>query len=164
MPAARPCRAATPRPAIGCAPRKQSVLDFVAEEVTDLRRNVVGKQDGLRIDSHLESVRDIERRLQAPARTCGGITKPDGTLDIDKGENFPKLIGIMNQLAVAAFACDRTRIASMQYSRGFSRHTHTWLGMKDWHHTISPQHRRHQGADRHAALVHGALQRAASTC
>ena len=43
----------------------------------------------------------------------------------------------MNQLAVAAFACDRTRIASMQYSRGFSRHTHTWLGMKDWHHTIS---------------------------
>ena len=117
--------------------RKQSVLDFVAEEVMDLRRNVVGKQDGLRIDSHLESVREIEKRLQAPARTCGGITKPDGTLDIDKGENFPKLIGIMNQLAVAAFACDRTRIASMQYSRGFSRHTHTWLGMKDWHHTIS---------------------------
>ena len=24
----------------------------------------------------------------------------------------------------------------MQYSRGFSRHTHTWLGLKDWHHTI----------------------------
>jgi hypothetical protein len=117
--------------------RKQSVLDFVAEEVMDLRRNVVGKQDGLRIDSHLDSVREIEKRLQAPARTCGGITKPDGTLDIDKGENFPKLIGIMNQLAVAAFACDRTRIASLQYSRGFSRHTHTWLGMKDWHHTIS---------------------------
>jgi hypothetical protein len=117
--------------------RKQSVLDFVAEEVMDLRRNVVGKQDGLRIDSHLESVREIEKRLQAPARTCGGITKPDGTLDIDKGENFPKLIGVMNQLVVSSFACDRTRIASLQYSRGFSRHTHTWLGMKDWHHTIS---------------------------
>jgi Protein of unknown function (DUF1552) len=117
--------------------RKQSVLDFVAEEVMDLRRNVVGKQDGLRIDSHLDSVREIEKRLQAPARTCGGITRPDGTLDIDKGENFPRLIGVMNQLAVASFACDRTRIASIQYSRGFSRHTHTWLGMKDWHHTIS---------------------------
>jgi hypothetical protein len=116
---------------------KKSVLDFLQQETIDFRKNVVSKSDGVRIDSHLESIRDIEKRLQAPAATCGGITRPDGTLNIDLGENFPKLIGIMNQLAATAFACDRTRIASMQYSRGFSRHTHTWLGLKDWHHTIS---------------------------
>jgi hypothetical protein len=117
--------------------RKKSVLDFVTAELTDLQTGITGKDDRLKIDSHLASVRDIERRLQSPARTCGAIARPDGTLNIDLGANFPKLIAIMNQLATAAFACDRTRIASMQYSRGFSRHTHTWLGMKDWHHTIS---------------------------
>ena len=116
---------------------RKSVLDFVREETTDLRRNVVGKADGMRMDSHLESIRDIERRLQAPASTCGAIPKPDGTINLEINENFPKIVGVMNQLAAAAFACDRTRIASMQYSRGFSRHTHTWLGMKDWHHSIS---------------------------
>jgi hypothetical protein len=117
--------------------KKKSILDFVAGELGDLQTTVVGRDDRSKIDSHLESVRDIERRLQMPEKACDAIARPDGTLDIDLGANFPKLIGIMNQLAAAAFACDRTRIASMQYSRGFSRHTHTWLGLKDWHHTIS---------------------------
>jgi hypothetical protein len=117
--------------------KRKSILDFVSAELGDLQRTVVGRDDRVKIDSHLESVRDIERRLQNPVKACGGTPRPDGTLNIDLGENFPKLIGIMNSLAAAAFACDRTRIASMQYSRGFSRHTHTWLGLKDWHHTIS---------------------------
>jgi hypothetical protein len=117
--------------------KRKSVLDFVMDELGDLQKNVVGKSDKVKIDSHLDSVRDVERRLQAPAQTCGGVTKPDGTLNLDLNENFPKILGIMNRLAASAFACDRTRIASMQYSRGFSRHTHTWLGLKDWHHTIS---------------------------
>jgi hypothetical protein len=117
--------------------KKMSLLDFVSGELGDLQATVVGKDDKLKIDSHLESVRDIERRLQTPEKSCGAIPRPDGSLNIDLGANFPTIIGIMNKLATAAFACDRTRIASMQYSRGFSRHTHTWLGLKDWHHTIS---------------------------
>jgi Protein of unknown function (DUF1552) len=117
--------------------KRKSVLDFVKGELDDLQKNVVGKQDRVKIESHLDSVREVERRLQMPKQTCGGVTKPDGTLNIDLNENFPKIIDIMNRLAAMAFACDRTRIASMQYSRGFSRHTHTWLGLKDWHHTIS---------------------------
>ncbi len=117
--------------------KKKSVLDFVMGELGDLQTQVVGKQDRVKIDSHLESVRDVERRLQMPAQTCGGVTKPDGSLNLDVNENFPKIIDVMNRLAIMAFSCDRTRIASMQYSRGFSRHTHTWLGQKDWHHSIS---------------------------
>jgi hypothetical protein len=117
--------------------RRKSVLDFVVEEVGDLQASVVGKDDRQKIDAHMTSVRDIERRLQNPVKACDAIAKSDGTLDINVGANFPKLVALTNQLAASAFACDRTRIASMQYSRGFSRHTHTWLGLKDWHHTIS---------------------------
>jgi hypothetical protein len=117
--------------------RRMSILDFVGQELGDLQKTVVGKDDQQKIDAHMESVRDIERRLQMPVKSCGAVPRPEGGLDINLGANFPKLIGIMNQLSAAAFACDRTRIASMQYSRGFSRHTHTWLGLKDWHHTIS---------------------------
>jgi hypothetical protein len=117
--------------------QRTSILDFVGEELGDLQKTVVGKDDKAKIDSHLESVRDIERRLQMPEKSCGAVQAPMGGIDINVGDNFPALIGIFNKLAAAAFACDRTRIASMQYSRGFSRHTHTWLGLKDWHHTIS---------------------------
>jgi hypothetical protein len=117
--------------------RRKSVLDFVMGEAEDLGKQVVGRDDRVKIESHMQSIRDIERTLQTPATTCGAIPAPDGMIDLGKNANFPALVGVMNRLAAAAFACDRTRIASMQYSRGFSRHTHTWLGMKDWHHTIS---------------------------
>jgi hypothetical protein len=38
---------------------------------------------------------------------------------------------------LAALACDRTRIASLQYARSFSNHKHTWLGVTGGHHDIS---------------------------
>jgi hypothetical protein len=56
---------------------------------------------------------------------------------LDRSANYPMLIPIMNKLLVAALATDRTRIASMQYSRGFSQIKHTWVGAKEAHHTIS---------------------------
>ena len=38
---------------------------------------------------------------------------------------------------MSAFACDRTRVASLQWSRSFSMIRHTWLGINDGHHTLS---------------------------
>jgi hypothetical protein len=32
--------------------------------------------------SHLAATREIERHLQEPAKVCGGVTRPDGTLDL----------------------------------------------------------------------------------
>ena len=38
---------------------------------------------------------------------------------------------------MSAFACDRTRVASLQWSRSFSMVRHTWLGSSEGHHTLS---------------------------
>jgi hypothetical protein len=115
---------------------RKSILDFVREELGDLDKKV-GKSDRMKIAAHVDSTRDVERRLQQPATMCGAVTKPDGTLDLALNANHPKIIPLQNQLMVAALACDRTRIASMQYSRSFSNHKHTWLGSNEGHHTIS---------------------------
>jgi hypothetical protein len=72
-----------------------------------------------------------------PAKSCGAVEKPAGGMELVKNDNFPALIKVMNKLLVAALACDRTRVASMQYSRSFSMHRPTWLGIKDGHHTLS---------------------------
>jgi hypothetical protein len=116
--------------------RRKSVLDFVKEELADLDR-VVGQPDRVKIESHLDATRDIERRLQEPMKMCGAATRPDGTLDLAANENHPKIIPLMNALMIAALSCDRTRIASLQYSRSFSNQKHTWLGANDGHHNIS---------------------------
>ena len=115
---------------------KQSVLDYVKDEIMALQGRV-STDDKRKIDSHLELTRDIERRLQAPAKSCGAVEKPAGGMDLVKNDNLPALIKVMNKLMVAAIACDRTRVASMQWSRSFSNHRPVWLGVKDGHHTLS---------------------------
>jgi hypothetical protein len=115
---------------------RKSILDYVKDELVDVRGRV-GRADQLKIDAHVEASRDVERRLQEPARACGAVTRPDGKLDLAANENHPKLIPLMNQLVVAALACDRTRIASLQLGRSFSNLRHTWLGSNGGHHDIS---------------------------
>jgi hypothetical protein len=115
---------------------RKSILDYVKDELADVRTRV-GRADQLKIDAHVQASRDVERRLQEPAKACGAVTRPDGKLDLAANENHPKLIPLQNQLVLAALACDRTRIASLQYARSFSNHKHSWLGATGGHHDIS---------------------------
>jgi hypothetical protein len=120
--------------------QKKSVLDFVNRELQSLQTQVVGKDDKGKVAYHLEAIRAVEKTLQMPQAMCGAIEAPDGTIDSKQNDNHPKLIPIMNQLLAAALRCDRTRIASMQYSRAFSEFFFRWIpGMKadKFHHDIS---------------------------
>jgi hypothetical protein len=120
--------------------QKKSLLDFVNKELQSLQTQVTGKVDRTKIEYHLDAVRDIEKTLQAPAATCGAIEAPNGMIDSKQNDNHPMLIPIMNKLLASALRCDRTRIASMQYSRAFSEFFFRWIpGMKadKFHHDIS---------------------------
>jgi hypothetical protein len=120
--------------------QKKSVLDFVNRELQSLQTQVVGKDDKGKVAYHLEAIRAVEKTLQMPQAMCAAIETPDGTIDSKQNDNHPKLIPIMNQLLAAALRCDRTRIASMQYSRAFSEFFFRWIpGMKadKFHHDIS---------------------------
>jgi hypothetical protein len=120
--------------------QKKSLLDFVSSELTSLQSQVMGKGDRSKIQYHLDAVREVEKQLQAPMATCGAIEAPDGTIDSKQNDNHPMLIPIMNKLMTAALRCDRTRIASMQYSRAFSELFFRWIpGIKadKFHHDIS---------------------------
>jgi hypothetical protein len=120
---------------------KQSIIDYVTGEIADVKLKV-GKEDGSKIDAHLETVRDIERRLTGSggsktiSASCAPGTKP-GMIDLNSNASHPLLMPIVNKMVAAAFACDRTRIASLQYSRGFSNTVHDWVGAKATHHTLS---------------------------
>jgi hypothetical protein len=120
--------------------QKKSLLDFVNAELTSLQTQVVGKSDRAKLEYHATAVREVEKTLQAPMATCGAIEAPDGTIDNKQNDNHPILIPIMNKLMAAAIRCDRTRIASMQYSRAFSELYFRWIpGFKadKFHHDIS---------------------------
>jgi hypothetical protein len=120
--------------------QKKSLLDFVNGELQSFQGQVTGKADRAKVEQHLTAVRELERNLQAPAATCNGIEAPNGMIDPKQNDNHPVLIPIMNKLLTAALRCDRTRVASMQYSRAFSEFYFRWLpGFKAdrFHHDIS---------------------------
>jgi hypothetical protein len=116
---------------------RKSILDFVKDELADVQTKV-GREDRAKIDNHLEATLEIERRLQnVGTKPVGMVDKPAPGIDISKNDSYPQVIPLMNKLLVSTLAADRTRVASMQYSRGFSKHTHSWIGAKTDHHTLS---------------------------
>jgi hypothetical protein len=116
--------------------QRRSVIDVVKAEIAEVQGKV-GGGDKAKIEAHLEATRAIERRLQARTPQSCMIHLPSGKIDLDANENFPQLIKLQTDLLVSAFACDRTRVASLQWSRSFSMVRHTWLSSNEGHHTLS---------------------------
>jgi len=117
---------------------RQSVLDALKEDFNDVTAKV-GKEDRAKIAQHLDGIRDIERRLSSAGPTLMGAipARPGAGIALDKSANYPMLIDITNKMVVATLSSDITRIATLQYSRGFSQIKHTWAGATTDHHTLS---------------------------
>jgi len=115
---------------------RRSVIDLVKSEIADANFKV-GRDDKLKMEAHLDATRAIERRLAHPTPASCLIPLPSGRIDLDANENFPPLVKLQTDLLVSAFACDRTRVASLQWSRSFSMVRHTWLDSTEGHHTLS---------------------------
>jgi hypothetical protein len=100
-----------------------SVLDFVRGEIGDLRPKL-GSVEQQKLDQHMTSLREIEKRLQAPpdAGTMGGCAipvKPDASKfpkikQYNGGEPyFDAITDAQIELLANAIACGVTRFATL---------------------------------------------------
>ena len=98
----------------------KSILDWVAGEVADLRREL-GAVDLRRVNRYLESVREIERRIeQVEARNTSGEPRelpgaPPGVPD-----SFSEHMRLMFDLQVLALQTDTTRVVAFKTGRDAS--------------------------------------------
>ena len=112
--------------------RLASVIDLVMGDLTTLNGKL-GVEDRAKVEAHVDGLRDIERRVQAPVNTnvpaaCTTPVLSDGFAGkLYDNDSFPGLVKMQTDLMVAALACDQTRIASLQWSRSLSLLRHTWL-------------------------------------
>jgi hypothetical protein len=124
--------------------QKKSVIDLVLAELDALDQKI-DAEDRLKVEAHIAGLRDIEKRLDTvpgPATGAGSCPSAPPAAGYEgklyDNDSFPALVKMQNDLAVAALACDRTRIASVQWSRTFSMLRHTWIGSgAPAHHTNS---------------------------
>ena len=128
-----------------------SILDLVTGDLNRLRTRV-SSEEYPKIDAHLTGIRALEQRLDTivPVVTagCSVPTRPDAASKYSDNAKFPTEVGAMLGMIPHIFACDLTRVASVQLSCGFSNVTHTWLGHDTAHHTMS-----HENTDNRDKLM-----------
>lgn len=112
---------------------KQSMIDVNKAEVDAMIRKA-GAHDRAKLDAHLTALRDLERQLGQ--NTAGACVAPGAPNPIDSGAvgNRPEIFDQQASVISAAFACDLTRVASLQFSNGHDNVPYPFLGYQGAHH------------------------------
>jgi hypothetical protein len=116
--------------------RRKSVLDAVYSQFDVLEKRV-GAADREKLQHHVELVRDVERRMSASGN--GLCTQPDEPplLDPSSEEHMPTIAELEVDLLALSFACDLTRVASLQIGTSLNRIRYPWLNSLGEGHTLS---------------------------
>jgi hypothetical protein len=121
--------------------RRASLLDWVRDDITRLQKDL-GPEDRTRVGQYLDTVREVERRIQK----AESETKDDALPDLDRPTGVPAAYAdhakLMFDLQVLALQADVTRVITFQLARETSNRTYPEIGVPDPHHPLT-----HHGND-----------------
>ena len=126
----------------------QSSLDTVTMRISELKGRL-GPSDCRKLDEYLQSIRDIERRIQV-ALQKKPVDLPEATRPAGIPDSWPEHVKIMYDLQALALQADLTRVWTFMLAREATSMTFPHLGISMGHHEIS--HHNFE-ADKLAALA-----------
>ncbi len=117
------------------ATKNGSILDSVMQEAASLDRSL-GSGDHGKLTEYLDSVREIERRIQnAESQSARSVELPERPIDIP--ESFDEHAKLMFDLQALAYQADVTRVFTMVMGRELSARTFPNIGVPEQHHAVS---------------------------
>jgi uncharacterized protein DUF1552 len=119
---------------------QKSVLDYVTASLSRLRM-AIGAGDKRKLEEYLESVRDIERRIQLAEEQNAVMQLPSIERPGAVPDDYLQYTRLMIDMQVVAWQTDMTRVASLMLGRDGSNRAYREIGISDGHHSIS----HHQG-------------------
>jgi hypothetical protein len=128
----------------GWVSRKKSILDAVLDDASALKASL-GREDQIRLDEHLASVRDVERAIASLPPEYRKVEEPQFDGDM---KDWPRIAKLQSELLVHALASGQTRVASYMLTKcqGLSRFP--WLGFTSArHHDYTHADGKAPGAD-----------------
>ncbi len=125
--------AADRRAALG---RRTSLLDWVREDIARLQR-ALGPEDRTRVDQYLETVREVERRIQKAEAGTTDNQLPDLDRPVGVPAAYADHARLMFDLQVLALQGDVTRVITFQLARETSNRTYPEIGVPDPHHPLT---------------------------
>jgi hypothetical protein len=115
--------------------QQRSVLDSLTQEVAGLQGSL-GSADRTKLTQYLESIRDVERRIQlAEEQNDQNLPVVDHPAGIPA--TYDEHVKLMCDLQVLAYQCDMTRVVTLMLGREFSGVTYPQIGVPDAHHPIT---------------------------
>jgi hypothetical protein len=110
-----------------------SILDLVSQEAADLQRTL-DAPDRARLGDYLESVREIERRVQKmEAQDLSSLDLPD----VPVGATFDQRLNLMFDMVALAYEANLTRVFSFMMAGEGSNVTYNHIGVSDAFHPLS---------------------------
>jgi hypothetical protein len=116
---------------LGWINRKRSILDAISREGALLRKGLP-KEDEMRLEEHLSSIRDLERAIASLPPDYRKVTPPEEDFDM---KDWPRVAKLQSDLLAYAFATGQTRVASYMLTKCQGLARFPWLG-----HTAARHH------------------------
>jgi hypothetical protein len=116
--------------------QRRSLLDAVRQDIERLKGSL-GRSDHAKVSEYLDSVRDVERRVQMAerqgAREVPAGDEPAGGIPSSFEEHFR----LMADLLVLAYQTDLTRVFTFMMAEEQSNRTYLASGVSEGHHPLS---------------------------
>src|SRR6266581_1301359 len=113
----------------------RSILDSITDRVKALQRRL-GPGDNRKVNDYLESLRDVERRIQKAeeqsAKDAPDVSRPEGVPD-----GFEPHVGLLYDLQLLAFQADLTRVTTFMYGREQNGRPYPQIGVPEPHHPLT---------------------------
>jgi hypothetical protein len=116
--------------------KKASLLDWVNEDISRLQ-NKLGADDRNKVSQYLDTVREVERRIQKAESEAADSHMPDLDRPIGVPTAYADHARLMFDLQVLALQGDVTRVITFQLARETSTRTYPEIGVSDPHHPLT---------------------------
>jgi hypothetical protein len=121
--------------------KNASLLDWVSEDIARLQKKL-GPGDRGKVSEYLDTVREVERRIQKAEAATADSALPDLDRPLGVPASYADHARLMFDLQVLALQGDVTRVITFQLARETSTRTYPEIGVPDPHHPTT-----HHGND-----------------
>ncbi len=116
--------------------KNRSILDWVLADMDSLKREL-GSSDRAKVGEYLDTVREVERRIQQAEKSAADSPLTDLTRPTAVPDDWEEHVKLMFDLQILALRADLTRVITFQMAREASTRTYPQIGVPDAHHPVS---------------------------
>ena len=116
--------------------KNSSLLDWMRSDISRLQRKL-GAADRGKVNHYLDTVREVERRIQKAEAETADTRLPDLDRPVGVPASYADHARLMFDLQVLALQGDVTRVITFQLARETSTRTYPEIGVSDPHHPLT---------------------------